>query len=102
MKSRFSHRYAHISLPRNLPAYWEICKQGLLVGTDELIQGGVGSGLNNLGEFQSFWESMIEVSLSRLFPWIPFDTPRLFTAKTWFSEIIYKCTFTEANQSHPF
>jgi origin recognition complex subunit 4 len=56
VKSRFSHRYVHLSLPRSIPAFWEICKQGLLVDAEEMdtdVDGKEG--------FLAFWQSMIEV-----------------------------------------
>ena len=29
VKSRFSHRYVYLGLPKSIAAYWDICKQGL-------------------------------------------------------------------------
>lgn len=62
VKSRFSHRYVHLSLPRSLPAFWEVCKEGLTASEDEL--NAVDSNTNTAcqGEFLSFWQRMIEVS----------------------------------------
>lgn len=62
VKSRFSHRYVHLPLPRSLAAYWEICKQGLLIDMDELVEEGFDPGVAGVDEFQLFWESMINVS----------------------------------------
>lgn len=62
VKSRFSHRYVHLSLPRNLPAFWEICKEGLLVNTEDLEAEGFHFGIPGQEEFVSFWRSMIDVS----------------------------------------
>jgi origin recognition complex subunit 4 len=36
VKSRFSHRHVHLSLPKDLGAFWEICKQALLVNKDDI------------------------------------------------------------------
>ncbi|KAI9774680.1 MAG: hypothetical protein M1840_002929 [Geoglossum simile] len=36
VKSRFSHRHVHLSLPKSLGAFWEICKQALLVSVDDI------------------------------------------------------------------
>ena len=62
VKSRFSHRYVHLPLPKSLPAYWEICKQGLLIDMDELVEEGFDPSLGGLDEFQLFWESTINVT----------------------------------------
>ena len=56
VKSRFSHRYVQLSLPRSLPAFWDICKQGLLIDEDKLDSHAAGQE-----EFSSLWQSMIEV-----------------------------------------
>jgi origin recognition complex subunit 4 len=60
VKSRFSHRYVHLSLPRSLPAFWDTCKEGLLIDAEELRTEGFDSGAG-LEEFLSFWKDMIEV-----------------------------------------
>lgn len=62
VKSRFSHRYVHLSLPRSLPAFWEICKEGLLVQMEDLENEGFDFGISGQEEFVSFWQSTIEVS----------------------------------------
>ncbi|ELR07505.1 hypothetical protein VC83_02114 [Pseudogymnoascus destructans] len=59
VKSRFSHRYVHLPLPRSLPAFWEICKEGLQVDMDELVDGGFDPGLPGQEEFLEYWDSMI-------------------------------------------
>jgi len=61
VKSRFSHRYVHLSLPKSLPAFWEICKEGLLVETEDLENEGFDLGISGQKEFISFWQSSIEV-----------------------------------------
>jgi origin recognition complex subunit 4 len=63
VKSRFSHRYVHLSLPRSLPAFWDICKAGLTVDTEEMDSEGFGNGAAGQNEFLSFWQGMIEVGL---------------------------------------
>jgi len=60
VKSRFSHRYVHLSLPRNLPAFWDVCKEGLLVDTEEFDAEGFDLGITGQDEFLSFWQSMID------------------------------------------
>ena len=62
VKSRFSHRYVHLSLPRSLPAFWEICKSGLTVDVEELEAEGVDTRAAGYEDFLSFWQSMIDVS----------------------------------------
>jgi len=62
VKSRFSHRYVHLPLPKNLAVYWEICRQGLLADKDEIEDEGFTVGLGGQDEFQVFWESMVNVS----------------------------------------
>ncbi|KFY24023.1 hypothetical protein V493_05492 [Pseudogymnoascus sp. VKM F-4281 (FW-2241)] len=59
VKSRFSHRYVHLPLPRSLPAFWEICKEGLQVDMDELVEGGFDPGLPGQEEFLQYWDTMI-------------------------------------------
>ena len=62
VKSRFSHRYVYLSLPRSPPAFWEICKEALVIDSDELNSGD--SGLNGQDEFLSLWREMIDVRRS--------------------------------------
>ena len=62
VKSRFSHRYVHLSLPQNLPAFWEICKEGLTVDNDEFVDEQLDTGRNGQDQFLSLWKSMIEVN----------------------------------------
>jgi origin recognition complex subunit 4 len=58
VKSRFSHRYVHLSLPRSLLAYWEICKEGLMVDEETESIQFAESGRD---EFLTFWRTMIDV-----------------------------------------
>ncbi|KAE9363079.1 hypothetical protein N431DRAFT_490007 [Stipitochalara longipes BDJ] len=60
VKSRFSHRYVHLSLPRSIPAFWDICKAGLTVDMDEVESEGFGTGAAGQDEFLSLWQNMIE------------------------------------------
>ena len=62
VKSRFSHRYVHLSFPRSLPAFWEICKGSLLVDAEELDTEGFDTSISGQDESVLFWRSMIEVS----------------------------------------
>jgi hypothetical protein len=62
VKSRFSHRYVYLHLPRSLPAYWQMCKQGLLVDKDDAEGEGIDVGLEGYEEFRNYWSHKIEVS----------------------------------------
>jgi origin recognition complex subunit 4 len=62
VKSRFSHRYVHLPLPRTLSIVWEICQQGLVVDLGELVEEGFDPGIAGQDEFQSYWDSMINVT----------------------------------------
>ncbi len=62
VKSRFSHRYVHLSLPRSLPAFWDICKEGLTMDAEEFEREGYNLGTASQSEFLSFWQAMIEVN----------------------------------------
>ena len=66
VKSRFSHRYVHLPLPRSLLAFWDICKRGLLIDMNEIVEEGFDPGLDGIDEFLSYWESMIDVSHHRI------------------------------------
>jgi origin recognition complex subunit 4 len=65
VKSRFSHRYVHLSLPRSVPAFWDICKAGLTVDTEEVDSEGFDVGAAGQDEFLAFWQNMVEVRLSK-------------------------------------
>lgn len=65
VKSRFSHRYVHLPLPRSLPAYEAICYQGLEVDLDE-IDEDYWKSTNELGDFLDYWRSMVKVRLLKL------------------------------------
>ena len=68
VKSRFSHRYVHLSLPRSVPAFWDICKAGLTVDKDAVDSEGFDTGAAGQDEFLAFWQNMIEVCLQST-PW---------------------------------
>lgn len=61
VKSRFSHRYVHLSLPRSIPAFWDACKGGLFIEADEIDDESFGCGGPGQDDFISFWHSMVEV-----------------------------------------
>jgi origin recognition complex subunit 4 len=74
VKSRFSHRYVHLALPKSFVAFWEACKEGLLVHEEDfhddadgqlaeiaLLDGPGGS------DFLENWTSIVEVMHSLFF-----------------------------------
>ncbi|KAI8964360.1 origin recognition complex subunit 4 C-terminus-domain-containing protein [Daldinia sp. FL1419] len=60
VKSRFSHRYVYMSLPKTLPAYWDVCRQGLSVDEEDLDREGFDTSLKGLYEFRDYWDKKIE------------------------------------------
>ncbi|KAI1749994.1 origin recognition complex subunit 4 C-terminus-domain-containing protein [Xylaria castorea] len=60
VKSRFSHRYVYLSLPKSLPAYWDACKQGLIVDKEDLEAEGFDAYLEGLDKFYDYWNNKIE------------------------------------------
>jgi len=62
VKSRFSHRYVHLSLPRSIPAFWEACKDGLLATKEDFDRAGFNVNPKGLDKFLLFWQKSIDVS----------------------------------------
>lgn len=61
VKSRFSHRYVQLSLPRSLPAFWQTCKESLTINELEANSESKELMLSaGYQEFMSFWQAMIE------------------------------------------
>lgn len=60
VKSRFSHRYVYLSLPKSIPAFWEICKYGLIADSEDLDAEGLDVKTSGFVDFNSYWQSMIE------------------------------------------
>lgn len=65
VKSRFSHRSVYLSVPRTLQAYWDACRQGLVVDEEDLKLEGFDTRLKGLSEFHEYWARKIEVLLLR-------------------------------------
>ncbi|KAK2731208.1 origin recognition complex subunit [Colletotrichum kahawae] len=61
VKSRFSHRYVYLSMPKSLPAYWNVCKQGLTVDEEDMEVEGIDVSVEGHEAFQANWNAMIEV-----------------------------------------
>ncbi|KAK3390935.1 origin recognition complex subunit 4 C-terminus-domain-containing protein [Podospora didyma] len=60
VKSRFSHRYVYLSLPKSLPAYWDVCRQGLSIDDDDMLTEGIDQTLKGHREFWKWWMGKIE------------------------------------------
>ncbi len=68
VKSRFSHRYVYLSLQKSLPAYWDICRQGLVVDVEDMSDEGLDTKLAGHSKFQDWWTKKIEVSQYSIAP----------------------------------
>lgn len=62
VKSRFSHRYVYLSLPKSLPAYWDICKQGLSIDDEDMGREGIDPKLKGHDAFWGWWNEKVDVS----------------------------------------
>ncbi|KAG6028595.1 hypothetical protein E4U41_000635, partial [Claviceps citrina] len=60
VKSRFSHRYVYLAPPRSLPAYWQICRQGLMVDEPDAAAEGIDTGLEGYADFRDHWTRKME------------------------------------------
>ncbi|PMB64714.1 Origin recognition complex subunit 4 [Beauveria bassiana] len=60
VKSRFSHRYVYLSLAKSLPAYWQVCRQGLMLGEVDGGKQGLHVSLEGYADFQKYWNHKIE------------------------------------------
>ncbi|KAI1458027.1 origin recognition complex subunit 4 C-terminus-domain-containing protein [Annulohypoxylon moriforme] len=60
VKSRFSHRYVYMSLPKTLASYWDVCKQGLCVDEEDLRHEGFDLDLQGIYQFRDYWDKKIE------------------------------------------
>ena len=68
VKSRFSHRYVHLAPPKSFVAFWEACKEGLLVHEEDLYGGSDGQSAETAlldcpggSYFLKNWASIVEV-----------------------------------------
>lgn len=62
VKSRFSHRYVYLSLPKSIPAYWDICRQGLTIDEEDMAEEGINQKLDGHSAFWDWWNGTIDVS----------------------------------------
>lgn len=61
VKSRFSHRYVYLAPPKSLPAFWQICRQGLMIDKPDVENEGIDINLEGYVEFHKYWTHKIEV-----------------------------------------
>ena len=62
VKSRFSHRYVHLPLPKSFTAYKEICKQGMSMDIMESMdEMGDIRNQSRCGGLMHYWDPMVEV-----------------------------------------
>ena len=71
VKSRFSHRYVFVPPARSIPAYWEICKQGLVVDGEVAEREGLLTELEGFDEFMGYWSKKIDVRFPSPSPALP-------------------------------
>lgn len=62
VKSRYSHRRVSLTLPRTLPIFWQVCRQGLMVDKCDALKEGIDLSLDGYDEFRKYWTHSIEVS----------------------------------------
>ncbi|KAK4103626.1 hypothetical protein N658DRAFT_421064 [Parathielavia hyrcaniae] len=60
VKSRFSHRSVYLSLPKSLPAYWDVCRQGLTIDDEDMVSEGIDPKAKGHREFWDWWNGRIE------------------------------------------
>lgn len=67
VKSRFSHRFVHLSLPRTLLDFWNICRTALVVQEEDVLgpEGRLADELfshdGNTASIAGLWEEFIDV-----------------------------------------
>uniref|UniRef100_A0A8H7NNX9 Origin recognition complex subunit 4 n=1 Tax=Bionectria ochroleuca TaxID=29856 RepID=A0A8H7NNX9_BIOOC len=60
VKSRFSHRYIYLTLPKSLPAFWQVCRQGLIVERKDAQKEGIDTNVEGYGEFHKYWSQRVD------------------------------------------
>lgn len=61
VKSRFSHRYVYMSLPKTFREYWDVCKQGLLVDDEDAKAEGLDISREGFTQFHDYWAKKIDM-----------------------------------------
>ncbi|KAI9756778.1 MAG: hypothetical protein M4579_003695 [Chaenotheca gracillima] len=62
VKSRFSHRYIHVPLPKSVDGFWEICKQGITLrpsNVPDREEDAISEGISN-GDGNQEWDFYIQ------------------------------------------
>ncbi|CAK7268901.1 origin recognition complex subunit 4 [Sporothrix epigloea] len=67
VKSRFSHRYVYLPLARSLPAFWDVCRLGLVMDDDETDGMVVDMDMEpnstkGRDEFRQWWKHMVDTA----------------------------------------
>ncbi|KAK1759429.1 origin recognition complex subunit 4 [Echria macrotheca] len=60
VKSRFSHRYVYLSLPKILAAFWDVCRQGLTVDEEDMASEGLDTSVEGHQQFWEWWNNKLE------------------------------------------
>jgi origin recognition complex subunit 4 len=60
VKSRFSHRYVYLSLAKSLPAFWDICRQGLAIEDEDLKEEGIDNTQLGVSKFLEWWTEQVD------------------------------------------
>ncbi|PFH60986.1 hypothetical protein XA68_18459 [Ophiocordyceps unilateralis] len=60
VKSRFSHRCVYLSPPRSLAAFWQVCRQGLMVDWPDVGAEAIDASLEGYDQFHRYWTRKIE------------------------------------------
>ncbi|KAK4165871.1 putative origin recognition complex subunit 4 [Cladorrhinum sp. PSN259] len=61
VKSRFSHRYVYLSLPKSLPAYWDVCRQGLTIDDEDMEAEGIDAKLEGHAMYWKWWNGQLDL-----------------------------------------
>ncbi|KAK3990075.1 putative origin recognition complex subunit 4 [Cladorrhinum sp. PSN332] len=61
VKSRFSHRYVYLSLPKSLPAYWDVCRQGLSIDEEDMVAEGIDTKLEGHAMYWKWWNGQVDL-----------------------------------------
>jgi origin recognition complex subunit 4 len=93
VKSRFSHRYVYLSLPKSLPAYWDVCRQGLSIDDEDMVLEGIDPKVEGHREFWDWWNGKIEVGV--------YHDPDVAVSVLTTMQALYKTQgFTDHLESH--
>jgi origin recognition complex subunit 4 len=64
VKSRFSHRYVYLGLPKSLRAFWDVCRQGLAVDDEDMVREAIDPEMEGHRAFWDWWNGKVEVRLA--------------------------------------